>query len=150
ATQMTRFADPLIDAFAAAGQAAGYRTTADYNGAQQEGFGIWQMTVRDGRRAAGVEYVKYGRTVTAHAAREVILCGGVINAPHLLMLSGIGDPDELRAHGIAVVVALPGVGKNLQDHISASIAYRRKERGPFHRAMRLDRIVPALAAAYLH
>src|SRR5258708_7013822 len=181
-TQMTRFSDPLVDAFAAAGLAAGYKTTPDYNGAQQEGFGVWQMTVRDGRRcsaadaylrpalarknlnvevqalvtrlvfdgkrAAGVEYVKHGETMTAHAEREVILSGGVINSPQLLMLSGIGDADELRAHDIAVKVALPGVGKNLQDHISASIAYGRRETGTLHRAMRFDRIVPALANAY--
>ena len=181
-TQMTRFSDPLVDAFAASGLAAGYKTTSDYNGAQQEGFGVWQMTVRDGRRcsaadaylrpaltrgnliveidalvtrlifdcqrAAGVEYLQHGETVTAHADREVILCGGVINSPQLLMLSGIGDPDELRAHDIAVKAALPGVGKNLQDHISASVAYGRKEPGTLHRAMRFDRIVPALANAY--
>ena len=104
--------------------------------------------VFDGKRAAGVEYLQHGKTVTAHAEREVILCGGVINSPQLLMLSGIGDPDELRAHDIAVKVALPGVGKNLQDHISASVAYGRKEPGTLHRAMRFDRIVPALANAY--
>jgi 4-pyridoxate dehydrogenase len=182
-TQMTRFSDPLVDAFAASGRAAGYKATPDYNGAQQEGFGPWQMTVRDGRRcsaadaylrpalqrenltvetealatklifngrrAAGVDYVRRGETVTAHAEREVILCGGVINSPQLLMLSGIGDADELRAQGIAVKVALPGVGKNLQDHISAAITYQRKKPGPFHKAMRLDRIVPALLRAYL-
>jgi choline dehydrogenase/4-pyridoxate dehydrogenase len=56
----------------------------------------------------------------------------------------------LAAHDIDVKVALPGVGKNLQDHISASVAFARKEPGPFHRAMRLDRILPALASAYLH
>ena len=104
--------------------------------------------VFDGKRAAGVEYLQHGETVTAHAEREVILCGGVINSPQLLLLSGIGDPDELRAHDIAVKVALPGVGKNLQDHISASVAYGRKEPGTLHRAMRFDRIVPALANAY--
>jgi len=181
-TRMTGFSDPLVDAYAASGRAAGYKATADYNGAQQEGFGVWQMTSKDGRRcsaadaylrpaltrknltvetgalttkivfegrrASGVEYIKNGATVTAHAAREVILCGGVINSPQLLMLSGIGDPDELSAHDIAVKAALPGVGKNLQDHISASIAYARKTPGPFHRAMRYDRIVPALARAY--
>ncbi len=183
ATQMTRFSDPLVEAFAAAGRAAGHKTTPDYNGAQQEGFGVWQMTVKngwrcsaadaylrpalnrknltvetgalatklvfDGRRAAGVEYIRSGETIIAHAAREVILCGGVINSPQLLMLSGIGDPEELRRHDIAVKTALPGVGKNLQDHISAAVAYERKEPGPFHRAMRFDRIVPALARAYL-
>ncbi len=183
-TQMTRFSDPLVDAFAAAGAAAGFRSTPDYNGAQQEGFAAWQMTVRDGRRcsaavaylrpalgrrnlkvevkalttrivfegrrAVGVEYVRDGRTVVARAEREVILCGGVINSPQLLMLSGIGDPDELKVHGIDARIPLRGVGKNLQDHISASIAYRRKEAGVLHRAMRLDRIVPALANAYFN
>src|ERR1700728_4792880 len=54
-TQMTRFSDPLVDAFAAAGQAAGYKTTPDYNGAQQEGFGVWQMTVRDGHRCSAAD-----------------------------------------------------------------------------------------------
>jgi 4-pyridoxate dehydrogenase len=183
-TQTAAFSDPLVDAFAAAGRAAGYKATPDYNGAQQEGFCTWQMTVKDGRRcsaadaylrpalqrqnltveiealatkvifegrrAAGVEYIRRGTPVTEYAEREVILCGGVINSPQLLMLSGIGDPDELAAHGIAVKAALPGVGKNLQDHISASVAYARKEPGPFHRAMRFDRIVPALLRAYLH
>src|SRR5271163_4359988 len=51
-TQMTRFSDPLVDAFAAAGRAAGYKATPDYNGAQQEGFGAWQMTVKNGRRCS--------------------------------------------------------------------------------------------------
>ena len=54
-TQMTRFSDPLVDAFAAAGRAAGYKATPDYNGAQQEGFGAWQMTVRDGRRCSAAD-----------------------------------------------------------------------------------------------
>ena len=54
-TQMTRFADPLVEAFAAAGKAAGYKSTPDYNGAQQEGFGAWQMTVRNGRRCSAAE-----------------------------------------------------------------------------------------------
>ncbi|MGC1778830.1 MAG: choline dehydrogenase [Xanthobacteraceae bacterium] len=183
-TQTASFADPLVDAFAEAGRSVGYKTTADYNGAQQEGFCTWQMTVKDGRRcsaadaylraalqrpnlvvetealaskivfdgrrAAGVEYSHRGMPITAYAEKEVILCGGVINSPQLLALSGIGDPAELAAHDIAVKAALPGVGKNLQDHISASVAYARKEPGPFHRAMRFDRIVPALARAYLY
>jgi len=102
----------------------------------------------DGLRTTGVEYLRHGEHLTAWAEREVILCGGVVNSPQLLMLSGIGDPEELRAHGIAVKVALPGVGKNLQDHISASIAYLRKDTGPFHRALRIDRIALALARAY--
>src|SRR3984893_18781973 len=55
ATQMTRFSDPLVDAFAAAGRAAGHKATSDYNGAQQEGFGTWQMTVKDGRRCSAAD-----------------------------------------------------------------------------------------------
>jgi 4-pyridoxate dehydrogenase len=183
ATQFSRFADPLVDAFRAAGREAGHPATPDYNGAQQEGFGAWQMTVRNGRRcsaavaylrpalrrrnltvvvdalatriviennrAVGVEYVRGGKAQVERADREVIVCGGVINSPQLLMLSGIGDPEELRAHGITVRAALRGVGKNLQDHISASVACARKEPGVFHRAMRLDRITRALANAYL-
>jgi choline dehydrogenase/4-pyridoxate dehydrogenase len=182
-TQTSRFAEPLTEAFAAAARTAGHPATPDYNGAQQEGFGVLQMTVRDGRRcsaavaylrpalgrrnltvevnarttrlvlegnrAVGVEYIRNGKAVLARAEREVILCGGVINSPQLLMLSGIGDPEQLRQHGIEVKVALRGVGRNLQDHISASVAYQRKQPGVFHRAMRLDRIVPALANAYL-
>ncbi len=55
ATQMTGFSDPLVDAFAASGRAAGYKATPDYNGAQQEGFGVWQMTVKDGRRCSAAD-----------------------------------------------------------------------------------------------
>ena len=83
-----------------------------------------------GTRAVGVEYMQARRDGVARTPRaKSSSCGGVINSPQLLMLSGIGDPDELRAHDIAVKVALPGVGKNLQDHISASIAYARKKPG---------------------
>jgi 4-pyridoxate dehydrogenase len=102
----------------------------------------------EGTRATGIDYLHRGTTHTAHAAREVILAGGVINTPQLLMLSGIGDPAELKVVGIDARVALPGVGKNLQDHISAPIAYARKEPGPLHRAMRLDRLAGELASAY--
>jgi len=66
-----------------------------------------------GTRATGMEYVQRGTTHSAHAEREVILAGGVINTPQLLMLSGIGDPAELKAVGIDARVALSGVGKNL-------------------------------------
>jgi choline dehydrogenase/4-pyridoxate dehydrogenase len=78
----------------------------------------------------------------------VILSGGAINSPQLLMLSGVGDPAELKAHGIAVKAALKGVGQNLQDHISAGVDCLRKEQGTLHRALRLDRIVPELARAH--
>ncbi len=105
--------------------------------------------VFEGNRVVGVEYSKDGQTTILRAEREVLLSGGVINSPQLLMLSGIGDPDELKAHGIPVKVALPGVGKNLQDHLSVGIDYKRREQGPFPSRFRVDRIGMAMAQAYL-
>ena len=97
--------------------------------------------VIEGGRADGVEYSQGGVSRTARATREVILCGGVINTPQLLMLSGVGDPDELQRHDIAVKAALPGVGRNLQDHVSVILMYHRREPGAFpaHDALRPHR-----------
>ena len=75
-----------------------------------------------GNRATGVSYSRNGRNHKA-VAGEVILCGGAINSPQLLQLSGIGNADELRALGIRSVVDLPGVGANLQDHLEVYIQY---------------------------
>jgi len=75
-----------------------------------------QHVLVDGHRAVGVDYRHHGRLTRAEA-REVILCGGAINSPQLLMLSGIGPPDHLRQLGIRVAHELPGVGANLQDHL---------------------------------
>jgi 4-pyridoxate dehydrogenase len=106
--------------------------------------------VLDGHRAVGVEYRRGGGTHVARALREVLLAGGVINSPQLLMLSGIGDPDALRAAGVEPRVALRGVGRNLQDHVTVMISFSRADRGgTIHRAMRLDRIAVALADTYL-
>ena len=125
-TVWSRYEDPVVQAYAAAGEAAGYPTTEDYNGERQEGFGRWQATIRDGRRcsaaigylrpaltrpglaivtealatrivldgnrAGGAEYRRRGERIIVEAEREVILAGGVINSPQLLMLSGIGPP----------------------------------------------------------
>lgn len=104
--------------------------------------------IMDGKRAVGVEFTQDGIKREVHAAREVILAGGVINTPQLLNLSGIGDPAELKQHDIPVRVALPGVGKNLQDHVSVILMYHRKEPGPFIRMMRYDRIARELGKAY--
>ena len=79
-----------------------------------------------GRKVKGIEYVRNGATERALAAREVILCGGVIESPKLLMLSGIGPADHLRAHGIKVVSDLRGVGNHLQDHLKLSIRWQGK------------------------
>jgi len=80
-----------------------------------------EKIVVEGRRAVAVAYRQGGALKTARARREIILCGGAINSPQLLMLSGIGPAAHLAEHGIAVVQDLPGVGQNLQDHYSAPI-----------------------------
>jgi 4-pyridoxate dehydrogenase len=181
-TRLTRYRDPLVEAYLAAGESAGHPLTDDYNGAVQEGFGRLQQTIRNGRRcsaavaylrpavtrpnldvevkalatrilfeghrAVGIEYLKAGQRHVARADGEVILAGGVINSPQLLMLSGVGDPDALREHGIAATIPLRGVGENLQDHVSVTIAYGRKQPGPLHTKMRADRILVELARAY--
>jgi 4-pyridoxate dehydrogenase len=182
-TQKCRYADPLIDAYIAAGIEAGFPYTDDYNGAQQEGFAKWQMTIRDGRRcsaataylhpirhrknltiltgalttrvlfernrAVGIHYMHRGHKKTTYAQREIILSAGVINSPQLLMLSGIGDADNLRSLGIKSQINLPGVGQNLQDHMSAALFYKRKGNGPLHQRMRFDRIGRDVVRAYL-
>jgi len=143
--------NPLFDAFIEAGQQAGYSVSDDLNGGQGEGFGGFDMTVKDGvrwsaanaylrpamkrpnltvethalttkilfegRRAVGVAYEHRDRARVARAAREVILCGGAINSPQLLQLSGVGRGADLQKLGIPVVHELPGVGENLQDHL---------------------------------
>ena len=103
----------------------------------------------DGRRATGVEYARAGRLQRVAATREVLLAGGVFNTPQLLMLSGIGEPEHLREVGIAPAVSLPGVGKNLQDHLSVDVHHARLGRGPFHAEMRLDRAALNMTRAYL-
>ncbi len=101
-----------------------------------------------GARATGVQFAGRSGMQAVKARREIIVAGGAINTPHLLMLSGVGDPDELASHGIAVKTPLRGVGKNLRDHFSAAIEYERRRPGPFAGNMRLDRISVALAQAY--
>ena len=96
--------------------------------------------VMEGTTATGVEFVRGGRRHVLRARREVILSAGVALSPQLLMLSGIGPAAHLRAHGIAARVDLPNVGQGLRDHVSPVLLFRRSAPGPFHRAMRYDRI----------
>ena len=77
----------------------------------------------DGTRAVGVEYSHWGRPVRRVDAGEVVLCGGAINSPQLLQLSGVGEPGLLRRLGIPVVADLPGVGENLQDHLEVYVQH---------------------------
>lgn len=152
-----RTVNPLSRAFVAAASELGHPLNDDFNGAEQDGFGFYQVTQKGGRRcsaaaaylkpalrrpnltvltgahatrllfegsrASGVEFVREGRAERAHAAREVLLGGGAINSPQLLMLSGVGPADELRRHGIEPVADMPGVGRNLQDHLIVAVAY---------------------------
>lgn len=79
--------------------------------------------VVDRARAVGVEYERDGQQCVAHARREVILCGGAVNSPQLLMLSGIGDRDHLTEHGIDTVHHSPDVGRNLIDHLVTPLGF---------------------------
>jgi len=81
----------------------------------------------DGRRAVGVRYRRDGVKLKAGARREVILCGGPINSPQLLKLSGVGPAAELGAFGIDVVANRPGVGENLQDHLEFTFQVASKQ-----------------------
>jgi choline dehydrogenase/4-pyridoxate dehydrogenase len=100
-------------------------------------------------RAVGVEYLSGQECRVARASREVILCGGAINTPQLAMLSGIGDPDHLRAIGIEPSIPLRGIGLNLQDHYATGLLHERRQAGPFVKLTRADRLVTAFARAYL-
>ncbi|HET9897704.1 MAG TPA: GMC family oxidoreductase N-terminal domain-containing protein [Streptosporangiaceae bacterium] len=145
-----KFKSPAARAFIESAVNSGSSPNNDFNGAQQDGVGFYQVTQRDGRRfsaadaylhpaeersnltvqtdalatsviieagrAVGVRYLYRGIEQTARAEAEVILCGGAINSPQLLMLSGIGPADHLRDHGILVQADSPGVGANLSDH----------------------------------
>lgn len=91
-----------------------------------------RIVVEDGR-ATGVDYVREGRRERAHASAEVLLSGGAVNSPQVLMLSGIGPGDELRAHGIDVTVDLPGVGQNLQDHLDCTVLQECSQPITLHR-----------------
>jgi 4-pyridoxate dehydrogenase len=114
-----------------------------------ETYALATRVLLDGRRATGVEYASAGQLQRVAATREVLLAGGVFNTPQLLMLSGIGEPEHLREVGIAPAVSLPGVGKNLQDHLSVDVHHARLGRGPFHAEMRLDRTALNMTRAYL-
>ena len=79
--------------------------------------------MREGRRVVGVEYVQDRRVNHVRAEREVVVCAGAVDSPRLLMLSGIGPADHLRMSGIEPIVDLPGVGRNLQDHLKLSLRW---------------------------
>lgn len=80
-----------------------------------------EQLVLEGKRCVGVQLRRDGKSLTVRARREVVLAAGAVNTPHLLELSGIGEPARLRESGIALRHALPGVGENLQDHLQLRV-----------------------------
>ncbi len=100
----------------------------------------------DGRRARGIEYLRDGRTEEVRAEREVVLAGGAVNSPQLLMLSGIGPADQLRGLDIDVVADLPGVGENLQDHPVVPVCYRATKPVSLANATSLSNVIRYLVA----
>ncbi|MEQ8298835.1 MAG: GMC family oxidoreductase N-terminal domain-containing protein [Nitratireductor sp.] len=157
---------PISHAFVEACAQTQIRRNDDFNGPEQEGAGLYQVTqfwdgprkgercsaaaaylhpameranltvvtkahatgiVFDGKRATGLRYRRKGRDELVEARREVVLCGGAFGSPHLLLLSGIGPRDELSRHGIATLHELPGVGKNLQDHLDFIQSWKSDE-----------------------
>jgi choline dehydrogenase len=157
-----RSPSPLNETFMQACAQVGIARTQDYNGAQQNGVAMAQVTQKngerysaarayvtphlqrpnltvitsahttrvllEGKRATGVEYLHNGTKQQVQAKREVILSGGAFGSPQLLMLSGIGPAAHLQQHGIAVLHDLPGVGQNLQDHITTVLIHRTQRK----------------------
>jgi choline dehydrogenase len=103
----------------------------------------------EGRKAVGVAY-RWGEiTMHAYAASSVVLCGGAVNSPALLLRSGVGSGADLAALGIEAVHDLPGVGRNLQDHLGVYAAYECSQPVSLRRVLRPDRAALAVARAYL-
>jgi len=92
-----------------------------------ETYALTTKVVFEGKKAVGVDYLRAGKLERHARAKEVILCGGAINSPQLLQLSGVGIAKDLEALGINVIHDLPGVGQNLQDHLEVYIQYASKQ-----------------------
>lgn len=152
-----RYSHELSSAWVQAAVSWGMKPTDDFNGASQEGAGMYQVTCHNGRRwstadaylrpamrrpnltvrtnaqatrvviesgrAVGVEYLHAGTPRTSYADGEIVLSGGAVNSPQLLMLSGIGPAGHLRELGIDVVVGIDEVGGNLHDHPAVPIVH---------------------------
>jgi choline dehydrogenase len=157
-TDCSRSVHPLTKRYLQAAEQAGLPFNPDFNGASQEGVGVYQISTRNGRRmsaaraflrpamkrknvrvqtralatkvlfedsrAVGVEYIRNGRTMTARAGREIVLCAGSVNTPQLLQLSGVGPADLLQSLGIPIVHANAHVGANLQDHLGINYTFK--------------------------
>ncbi len=166
-----RTGNPFHRHIVEAARQIGLPVNDDFNGAEQEGVGIYQVTQRNGERwsaaraylfphmgkrpnlhvetkirvarvmvengrAVGVETIRGGERRAIRARREVVLSAGALQSPQILMLSGIGPAAELKRHGIAPVLDLPGVGANLQDHPDFIFGYRSASLDTFGLSLR--------------
>jgi choline dehydrogenase len=167
---------PLLDVFVCAGVQAGHAPSMDFNAPPFSGVGRYHFTIAGGQRWSAARawlaparrrpnlrivpktrvlrvLIEHGRATGVVTSKgvfrsgEVVLCGGAINSPHLLMLSGIGPADELRGHGIAPVLDLPGVGRNLQDHLLVRVEHACTQPITLQSLTRLDRAAAALVQA---
>jgi len=173
-----KFETPYARAFMESGKYVGLPPMTDYNGAEQQGIGKFQFTIKNGKRhssasaflkpsltrknlkvmtkaqvsqliikdqkVVGVEVMTAAGGESLMVEKEVILSAGAINSPQIMMLSGIGDKEELAAHNIESKVELPTVGKNLQDHLFYSVSGIAKQNkglnhviSPHHQAVEL-------------
>ncbi len=156
-----RSINPMAQVFLDAAQQAGLKLNADFNGADQAGVGLYMFTQKNGQRitaeGAYLEPVRNRPNLTILPnrkvakiiledkvargveliggdkidAREVILSAGSFVSPHLLQLSGIGDSNDLKKAGIAPLHHLPGVGRNLQDHLDVTVEFKAKTAVPY-------------------
>jgi choline dehydrogenase len=162
--------NPLTLAFVAAAQEAGLARSPALGPTALDGVRLTPVTQRRGRRFSAVDaylrpalqrpnltvrtnahvtrvVVEHGRAIGVEVdgelvhAREVVLCGGAVNSPQLLLLSGIGPRAELERHGIAVVQELPGVGEHLQDHLAAGALYESRQPVSLYAAETLRQLV---------
>lgn len=175
--------NPLNEIFIEAGEKAGHRRNDDFNGENQEGFGRFDFTIRNGRRwstasaflrpaldrpnltvetqalshrilvedgrANAVEYGQGGQFHQAKADREIIVCAGTVNSPQLLLLSGIGPGEEIAGTGIKPVHELPGVGKNMQDHVDCVLSWECRKPVTLYTDLRADKLALSLVQGML-
>ena len=160
-TLPTKFKTPFVEDFIASCSAVGIQENKDYNGEKQEGAGVIQSTIKDGKRASAavaflkpvlsrnnlsvithtqvtkinfkgkkavsVSFEKGSKKQTVKANKKIIISAGTFHSPQLLMVSGIGEQKELNKHNIECIHCLPGVGKNLQDHVFFPVGSVAKE-----------------------
>lgn len=166
---------PLAEKFMQAGIETGLPFNEDFNGAEQEGMGYYQVNIKNGKRqstartyldpikkrpnltivcnalaqrvlfkdkkAVGIEVDIKGKRQTFYADKDISLTAGTIASPQLLELSGVGNKNILEANGINVVHDLPGVGENLQDHLTINVLYMLKGINTFYEEMRPHHLI---------